>query len=750
VVPPPVMRHLRVVAGLVALLTLNSGVLAASALLAGPSDGTERPEASVVPAAESPALVLDPGSWWMIAGNVTRISATWSDVPAGCTSLPMWYRWLVVAGWAEGSLALSNTSTTVFTSTSTASGTARVQSSAATVIDCGGTETAVHQNATANVTVVVPPELDGLLVAPDPVESGAPTNLTGNLSGGEPPYQLKVLWGDGSVSLANLTAAGAFSLPHRFPAGTFAPSVEVEDSAGLVANATVEEPVYASTGLAVGIETVRPVVEVGVPVDFTGVILDAPSVFSWISTCSDSDTAPTPALGSAEGQNFSCTFSAPGVAQVEYEVVPSGDDLPATEAVLDLPVEAALGILVSLDGVPGEVGQPSSAAVDLTGGVPPFVLEWQLTSNASDQALTLLDDGAVWVPVWPSEAGTFGFSARATDSLGVAALNGTRRLFVDPALQSTETARGSLGPDGCNVSVSGTIPQGTPPFEWFVAPARISPGELPSNGTLRTVSGFAWSETLPFEGASTLTVGVVDADGSFSWGILAVDLVPPLSVTSALRAGTANNTTAVILNLTVQGGLPPFEVWSNLTDGSSQSLSYPLDGTYACSFPVNRSGWVTVTTTVVDQLGVRNWTNGSVDVRLPTVSPPPPPAPPPAAPPAGAGAGSAGTAESVEVEAAGLTLGLGASAVAAFLWRRRRRAQPATTAGPDPVTVLRQIIAPADGAERTTVELLAEEQGVPLSVVRGTLDRLIADGTVRAEAGPDGEEVVAWAQPDPS
>jgi hypothetical protein len=88
---------------------------------------------------------------------------------------------------------------------------------------------------------------------------------------------------------------------------------------------------------------------------------------------------------------------------------------------------------------------------------------------------------------------------------------------------------------------------------------------------------------------------------------------------------------------------------------------------------------------------------------------------------------------------------IGLAAVVAFLWRKRVRNRPEARDGPDPVAILRRIIEPADGADRTTVELMAEENGIPLATVRSTLDRLIAEGTVRAETGPDGEEVVAWS-----
>jgi len=85
---------------------------------------------------------------------------------------------------------------------------------------------------------------------------------------------------------------------------------------------------------------------------------------------------------------------------------------------------------------------------------------------------------------------------------------------------------------------------------------------------------------------------------------------------------------------------------------------------------------------------------------------------------------------------------LAAGATVAVLLRRR----PSVTAlpSPDPVAVLREVIEPSDGVDRGLVEMLAEERGVPSEVVRSTLERLKADGTVRSGRGSDGEEVLAW------
>jgi len=54
------------------------------------------------------------------------------------------------------------------------------------------------------------------------------------------------------------------------------------------------------------------------------------------------------------------------------------------------------------------------------------------------------------------------------------------------------------------------------------------------------------------------------------------------------------------------------------------------------------------------------------------------------------------------------------------------------------------LLLPADGADRLTIEMMAEEQGIPLESVRTTIDRLIQEGRIRSEVDAGGGEVLAW------
>jgi hypothetical protein len=723
------------------LLALTLGISGAGKPLGIPGGFEPTPLARDSTGNNSPTLVLDPGSWWTVAGNSTRLVATWVGIPAGCVGDPLWFRWSVTGGWDEGTLAPSDGPVDNFTTASVASGTAEISVAAATTIVCGTGETAVHRGASANVTVVVPPQVDGVTASPDPIVAGNLTNLSGTIWGGQPPYRVTVTWGDGNLSVVNLSTVGPFTLTHRYASGAFTPALSLEDSAGLFANTTAEEPVYSSSGIAVGVETASPVAEVGVPVSFTGTIVDPPTSFSRLETCSDSSSESSGPGGTGSNVSFSCTFSAPGTAEVDYQVFPVGDGQPPSEATLELPVVGALALEVTQNSEPVEVGRRSAVSVTIAGGVPPFGFQCQLSDNASDSVATVSEDGTVAIPVSPSEPGTFGLTVRVVDAAGSEVENGSLRLVAEAPLNASAAAVGTE--DGV-VRVSGAVPQGVAPFVWFVAPRVVPMNGTLANGTLLTVSTFSWDGTVPFEGSSSVIVGVADAVGAFWWESLAVTLAPPLAASVTLRSGVVNGTETLSLNLTIRGGVAPFNVWTNLSDGSSRNESVPADGTLSWWFVVNQSGRITVTTTVVDHWWLRAYANGTANVSvLPPPSSPTPPPTTPSPPPAVPGVASY-LPGSTGLIVGAVALAIGLAAATAYLWRRRRhRADDGP--GPDPVAVLREIIEPADGADRSTVELLAEERGVPLGTVRSTLDRLIGDGTVRAERGSDGEEVLAWS-----
>jgi hypothetical protein len=191
--------------------------------------------------------------------------------------------------------------------------------------------------------------------------------------------------------------------------------------------------------------------------------------------------------------------------------------------------------------------------------------------------------------------------------------------------------------------------------------------------------------------------------------------------------GNSSPPGSLALELSIAGGFPPFDITISASDGENWTHTVPSDGSQTWTLLVSGAGALGLQVAAVDAAGTELEWNATVDLPAPIPAPPSPSAPLSTLPEYGAGA----------------LLLLGASLSAVHFYRRRSR--PAPPAPPDPVAVLRQIIEPADGADRATVELLAEEAGVPLGVVRSTIDRLIAEGTIRSDASVEDEEVLSWS-----
>jgi hypothetical protein len=264
------------------------------------------------------------------------------------------------------------------------------------------------------------------------------------------------------------------------------------------------------------------------------------------------------------------------------------------------------------------------------------------------------------------------------------------------------------------------------------------------------VASFAWNGTLAGEGNASVTIVVVDGEGAVGWETVPVPLVPEFRASAQASVTPDGAGRAFWLNLSMSGGLPPFDLTVASSAGEGWNRSFASDGTYSLLLPTNDSGSVSLDVVLRDRLGAE-WTD-ALSFVIQSTAPPPngtSPSPPPTQNPSN---GTAGGPPSGDLTSLLALLVVGGTAAVAVALLRRRGHRPTREAGPavDPVRVLRRILEPADGADRSTVELMAEEAGVPPEVARSTIDRLVVEGTIRSESGPDGEEVLAWSEPDPS
>ncbi|MFY9716934.1 MAG: hypothetical protein WAK40_03240 [Thermoplasmata archaeon] len=663
-----------------------------------------------------PNLTIDPVDWWMTGGTSTPVSADWTGIPPGCTVTPAWYRWSVDAGGSEGWLTPTNRSAVNFTAVSGASGQTELTVDGAADIDCGTNESSVFRSANATFRVDAPLVVDELRTVVPPVGTRGVAEVAGTLSGGEPPFSLRVDWEDGNVTSADLPVDGNFTVtgaPGPDPRG---PSIVVTDGAGLVAHGTVEENSTRSGNFVVLIEPSTYVADVGVPVTFQ-VGATTTGNYSTIDVCENALGIPahrTP--DTANG--FTCAFASPGIGNVTVVAVENSFPFATSYAQLLEPVVPTFSVRAATNGTVGEVGRGTYVPLDVIGGVPPYRLAWRFVGNDTEMTAVVSRDGTFLAPVRPAVAGSESIVVVGSDSLGEPAAAASVPIDVDAPLAGELSARAFPTHGGTGLSISGTVVSGTPPFFWAIVGASVSVNTSTFDGALASDGSFGWSGTARSEGPLTVTAVVADAAGAIWTATRSEETVPQLTV--SLRA-TPDGPGRWAGALEVAGGEPPFVVYVNGSDGDSWNRSGLEDGDWNFNAETKASGNLSFRVAVVDRLGIVATASATVVVP--------------------AGAGDAPLPSSLLVgSATGLVLLLGGIA---YAWKRRS-ARPGPTPGVDATETLRAIIAPADGADRAVVELLAEEQGIPIATVRQTLDRLIAEGTIRAERGGDGEEILAW------
>lgn len=732
------------IAGALIVLASPSGSSAASVFLPASSYHPLSNESS------HPLLRVDPSSFWMHSGENVTLRSVWSTGSPFCSATPLWYRWTTGNASANGFLNDTNSSSTLFTAESFVSRTGIVELRSAIAVVCGSNRTVVEATSTSNISVVVTLVVSVLTLHPEILSPGENATLEGIVRGGEPPYVVVVVWGDGASVAISLSDPGPFSEEHSFSTGTFLPYARVNDAAGDLANESVDESV------SVGTDSFRVVLlpganttEVGGSVDFSGILLDAPHDSVILYDCSNATVGPS--SGPSPNANttvFSCDFHAPGIQAVAfgaYSPYPGG---PSATTVLYETVVAAPSVIVSPVRSAGEVGGPLAVRIAIAGGAPPLSLSWNLSGNRSAHGL-LVDSDGVGVVVLPlTLAGLYTVDVRVNDSLGGFAGDTSTVVRVNPQLSAGATGGDAIVSAGADAAVAGEVNSGCSPFTWWAVPSITPSTESSETGTMPEVDGFSWNGTYDLEGNLSVDVGVADGCGAIWRTNLAISLLPELSIVANVTSPSSAPNDTLDLNVTIRGGWPPFALFANASDNESWNRTVTEDGAFGWLLNTTANGTVTLRITVVDSLGVHRQARCAVTLET---RPAGPSSPPPTPPPLLTGPTNNSSSNATVSDVLGLFVsGFALAALAlgsALLWRRRvRRAKGLRgESSPDPEGTLRHIIEPAEGAERFTVELLAEEAGIPLPVVRSTIDRLVSEGKVRSEAGADGEEVLSWA-----
>ena len=710
----PATAGYAIAAGIVVLLILLPTSSEDSSAVVRPTADASS-DLGPTPGGVNASLSIDPADWWMEGGSRANFTAAWTSVPPGCTADPLWFAWSASTSEPLGRVVSADGANATFEAAGTLSGSTAVAVHGAAQIACPTETSDAFAEASAIVRVDAPLALQGLGTVVDLAGGEPSVTVDGSILGGNPPYTVVVGWGDGKYSTSTEPDAGPFSVvgvPEVLP---FVPTAMVTDADGLTAAATADENGTASQGFVIVVTPSTDTAEVGVPVEFQLTSSLPPSDYTPISVCEDAAATPSrPPHPSSDA--FSCAFAHPGVANVS--ILAEEEIFPFTTAYCQIlePVEPDLGLTANASTESGEVGRPVLVPLTVSGGVPPFSLSWHGIGNDSAGSRTIPMDGSVLVPFNATQSGSEAIVAEVTDALGLRVTNLTVPVDVQPPLSGSASATSTVSANGTRVDVAGSVEGGVPPYSWVLLAASTSGDEPPPAGSLSVAGSFGWNSTALAGGLRGLQLVVVDAVGAVWSSNLSTDEAGPLRVSLAAVADGSGRWSGTVV---VSGGAPPCHAWINASDGETWNRSGLPDGGWTVTGRVVVATNLTISVEVVDRLGSEDAARISVAV----AGPPSP------------------TTTSVALLAAPVLIACGA---AVLLWRwRRRRACPVAPL-PDAVGVLRGIIAPTDGTDRSVVELLAEEQGIPPATVRSELDRLIADGTVRAESGPEGEQILAW------
>ncbi|MHB8352624.1 MAG: hypothetical protein ACYDFT_08075 [Thermoplasmata archaeon] len=276
-------------------------------------------------------------------------------------------------------------------------------------------------------------------------------------------------------------------------------------------------------------------------------------------------------------------------------------------AVGPLLVSPALTVAVSGPATDPEVGLAYPLAANVTGGEPPYALQW---NDSEGRTAT----GTAW-DFAPTVPGPDTVTVRVTDALGSSATS-SRTILSEPALNVTALAGHPEVDLGHPLPISIAISGGSGPFSVAIT-------ALPSGSglDLSGVPARAFSEALvpTATGQFWAQVSVSDALGAGATVIVPLAQVnPPPRLNLTLARGTVEAGSPVSLVGLASGGSPPY-AWA-LASTESLNSSAPSAGVpagsalFAWSGTVSGTGMALFELTVTDASGVVVTANASVSV----------------------------------------------------------------------------------------------------------------------------------------
>jgi len=477
-----------------------------------------------------------------------------------------------------------------------------------------------------------------------------------------------------------------------------------------------------SGDFSVAVQAIPIVTEPGVPVEFVASVDGGTPPFDFLWS--------DPAGLSGNGGNFTVWATTPG--NLTATVIVSDTAGVWAAASYSEPVLAGVAVGIGATNTT-DLGAPFSLTVTVSGGVPPYQTNVSVQGGPSFEE-TLPVPGAFPFEAWSDRSGRINVTVSVTDAIGALVRTEALAATLAPLPEIALAA----GPASVEVGVPctwwATVVGGTPPIQWSADAAGATANLTGPTGPTSSPGTVAWSFRFNSSGNASVQFAAIDTARAAVSLSVPVRVAPPLETYLSVPTGGSGPS----VNLSIEGGVPPYDVILTASDGETWIGNASAPGTSTWTLhPATTSG-LNVTARVTDAAGG----NSSASLGLPDVGGAPP----------GVRAGPSGASE-VWILLLAAVGGAVAVGVAAGILLRRRR--PPTPSAEPPVVPasdeVKRILSESDALERESVYLQGEDRGASRSALEAGIGHWLREGRIEIVRGNGGEELLRWRDdPDPS